>query len=826
MKRSWRLQIGLLLLVLLGVGLALGIGWQSERSFVDSDQAAIDEQQLLEIEPGLPVGQTFVARHAGLSGIEFSLIPRNSAPLSLTLHLREEVQSKTDLVTAHLSLPPQAEPGFYRFDFPLVRDSHAEYYYAFLDAADAGVQVGGAKGATYLDGAAHHVHQPLDAQTTFRLVYTPRSVVLDLAKAAIGWLRQLMLAALVFVLPGWALLTWLFPGRRPAWPVMLGLAVGSSLALYPTIMLWMDLVGLHPGGTLAWLPMVMALALLVWRHRDWRPRHAVDAVQAWARSDALWPDLTLILILFLTFAVRLLVVRTMETALWADSYEHTVMTQLILDHGGLFDSWEPYTPYQSLTVHFGFPTASAVLAWLTGQSSTETVLLVGQLMNGFAALTLYPLAVRIAKGNRWAGVGTVIAAGLLSPMPAFYVNWGRFAQLTGQVILPVALWLMWEAVERRSRPWRAVVLAGLAVSGMALAYYRMPLYYATFVVAWLIGWGLPHWRLDAEAWLRGLSRLLLIGAIALPLLLPLVLRLAGGQLASGLGSGITKSPAVDILLQDYRFWRNVRFYVPIPMLVAAILAWIVSIVRRSWVAVAIGLWVLVLAALPAGRLIRLPGASYVGSFAILIAMYIPISLLIGWLVGEVAAWLSRAGKQHALAPVLVVLSLWATWGQVKIVDPWRVMVTHPDMQAMEWIRQNTPEDSLFLVEGFFYQGYSATGSDAGWWIPILADRRNNMPPQYALLVEVPTEPGYSQAVVDLVVQLGTVSPSTPEGIQLLCDWGFTHAYIGQRQGEVGDGADLLFSEQDLTDSPAFSQVYKQDRVSVYSMNPEVCRSAP
>ncbi len=122
------------------------------------------------------------------------------------------------------------------------------------------------------------------------------------------------------------------------------------------------------------------------------------------------------------------------------------MTQLMLDNGGLFKSWLPYAQYNSLTVQFGFSAFTALFAWLTGLGSVKATLIVGQVLNGLAVLVLYPLAVRIAKGNRWAGIGAVLVAGLLMPMPAFYVNWGRYAQLAGQTILPVAFWLIWEAL--------------------------------------------------------------------------------------------------------------------------------------------------------------------------------------------------------------------------------------------------------------------------------------------------------------------------------------------------------------------------------------------
>lgn len=825
MRRAKWLLSGLLLVVLLG-GLSLAIIWQRGHLLVDADQTARLEGQLLAIIPDSPVGQTFVARHAGLTGIEFYLAPHNSTPLTLTLHLRTGPESTTDLLSTAVSLPAQTEPGFCRFDFRPVTDSHGQYYYAFLDTRELGAQAATAQRTAYVDGAAYQAHEPLYDQTTFRLVYATRFVLLDLARAAVGWIPLLLVAGLAFALPGWALLTWLLPGKRPAWPVKLGLAVGLSLALYPIILLWAHVVGLHLGSAFAWLPIVIGLALLLWHNRNRRLGHARAAVQEWMCSDELWPDLTLTVILILIFAVRLLVVRTMETALWADSYEHTVMTQLLLDHGGLFDSWEPYTPYQSLTVHFGFPTAAAVLAWITGKSSTESVLLIGQLMNGFASLTLYPLAVRIAKGNRWAGVGAVLAAGILSPMPAFYVNWGRFAQLAGQAILPVALWLAWEAVERRRSAWRVALLAAITACGMALAYYRMPFYYVAFIIAWLLAYGLPQWQADIRSWARVSSRLLATGVVTAILLLPLAFRLAGGQLAAGLGAGITKTSPVQAVLQDYEAWRSIEYYIPIPLLMSTGLALVLGLVRRSRTVLATGLWMLALSALPAGRLIRLPGANYIQMFAIFIALYIPVSLLIGWLVAAAGDVLVRLDKRYVLPVVIVAISILGMSRQAKIVEPERILATRPDMQAMKWIKQNTPQDSLFLVEGYHYQNYSATGSDAGWWIPILADRATNMPPQYAILSETPIQPGYSKAVVDLVVQLGTIAPSEPAGIELLCDWGFTHVYIGQQQGEVGHGAEQLFSDEDLRENPTFTQVYRQDQVSIYAMDPEACRSIP
>ena len=795
--------------------------------FVDRDQLKVGRGAEVMLEPGHPVGQTFVARHAGLNGVEIWLEPREGVQGEIHLHLRTDPQPEEDLATAVLSLAQVAAPGFYRLSFIPLHDSHSRYYYAFLEmTGEESVQVGAGPGNAYLDGALYRDHRPLNGQAAFRLVYSPQHVLLDLGRAAVGGLGLLLVTGLLYIVPGLALLVWTWPGERLSWAERLGLAAGLSLALYPLLFLWTDLVGLHLGPLYAWLPAVGGLAALAWHHRGWRPRKGWEALRQWVRSEALWPDLALMMVLGLVFGVRLLVVRTLDAPMWGDSYQHTMIAQLMVDHGGLFDSWEPYVPYRSLTTHFGFPAAVALFSWTTGMESIRAALLVGQLINGLAVLTLYPLAVRLADGNRWAGVGAVLAAGLLSPVPACYVNWGRYAQLAGQAVLPAALWLLWEAVQSDDAAWKTASLAGVTVTGMTLAYYRMPFYYVPFVLAWLIGWGLPHWGVNTRHWLSGFACLALIAGITLLLFLPWGFHIAGGRLATALGAGIATGSPLDHVLADYQVWRGVAVYVPWPLLIASLAALAWSLVRRRWVIASVGLWVLGLASLVAGRLIRLPGANMMQNFAVLIALYIPASLLVGWLIGQIAMlsgrWAGKAG-QWMLGVAVVAIAMWAAAGQIGIVQPSHVMVTRPDMRAMVWIRENTPPEARFLVEAFrIYGGRSAVGGDAGWWIPLLARRENTMPPQYALLNEVPADAQYTQRIVNLVAYLETTSPVSPEGVQMLCNWGITHVYIGQGQGEVGVGAVQLFSPDVLAASPVFSQVYQQDRVYVFALNPQAC----
>ena len=78
----------------------------------------------------------------------------------------------------------------------------------------------------------------------------------------------------------------------------------------------------------------------------------------------------------------------------------------------------------------------------------QAVLLFGQMVNAATVPVAYLLAQRLT-GRAWAGVLAALVTGLVSLMPAYYGNGGRYAQLAGQLILPVLMILTVETVEKR-----------------------------------------------------------------------------------------------------------------------------------------------------------------------------------------------------------------------------------------------------------------------------------------------------------------------------------------------------------------------------------------
>ncbi len=237
-------------------------------------------------------------------------------------------------------------------------------------------------------------------------------------------------------------------------------SLGLSLALWPILLLYSTLLGIHFSAGLIWgILAVSGLigvgdGLLQWRARRRQEPlpHAPGAAHgSWLVRSADW--LPLLLLTAITLAARLYAVRELHIPLFGDSRHHTLMVQLILEQGGVPTTYRPYEPVDSFTYHFGFHTLAAVWAWLTGMPSWGAVLAVGQILNALAVPAAYFLGRELFR-SRLAGLFAAVAVGFISAMPTYYVNWGRYTQLAGQVLLPFAMVWFMRAVERPARRWR------------------------------------------------------------------------------------------------------------------------------------------------------------------------------------------------------------------------------------------------------------------------------------------------------------------------------------------------------------------------------------
>jgi hypothetical protein len=536
-------------------------------------------------------------------------------------------------------------------------------------------------------------------------------------------------------------------------------------------------------------------------------------VRRWARSENLWPDLALLAVLGLVFGIRLLAVRTLDAPLWGDSYQHTMIAQLLVDNGGLFDSWKPYAALQSFTYHFGFHSVVVAFHWLTGQEVLPAVIWVGQILNGLAVLALYPLAVRIS-GSRWAGVVAVLVAGLLVSMPMYYTNWGRYTQLAGQAILPAAVLITWIALESPRRNWRLAAVGWLVVGGLALTHYRVLIFYVIFVLAWAL------LSLRPTTWPRTLSRVAWVGVGAAVLFLPWFVHTYAGEIIRNFGYQLSTPPdQLPAFALEYNTAGDIFFYLAPALWLLLLIAIAAGLWQRRRGVLVMSLWwfLLLIATNPAW--LRLPGTGAVSNFALFLAAYIPAGVLIGDLCGYL---MSRLEKRRWLSVIAVLLVVGVGLGGVRehmsdVQATQYALLTRPDLRAMAWIQENTPQEATFLVNSFFaYGGSAIVGSDGGWWLPLLAGRANTVPPlNYG--TEHGARPGYREWINELTQQLQGEKIEDQATLAMLQEHKVTHVYIGQRQGRVNYSGPDVLDPVALLGSEHYRLVYHLDRVWVFEV---------
>jgi hypothetical protein len=111
---------------------------------------------------------------------------------------------------------------------------------------------------------------------------------------------------------------------------------------------------------------------------------------------------------------------------------------------------------------------------------------------------------------------------------------------------------------------------------------------------------------------------------------------------------------------------------------------------------------------------------------VLIMLYLPISLAVGVMAQAIVSWVSKPVRFIAEIGVLVLVLAGGVWGatqRVKMVEPWRQLMTVDDEKAMLWINENTPEDAVFAVNLEPWIPNLTIGTDGGYWIPYYTGRK-------------------------------------------------------------------------------------------------------
>jgi hypothetical protein len=396
-------------------------------------------------------------------------------------------------------------------------------------------------------------------------------------------------------------------------------------------------------------------------------------------------------------------------------------------------------------------------------------------------------------------------------MPMFYVNWGRYTQLAGQIILPGAVCALWRLLEMPASNWRLIALNWIAFAGLALTHYRVFVFAVLFLPAFFL------MEVKRETFRALVTKMLWLALGAVVLFLPWLAHIFAGKLIQISAQQLTTSvQATPAWVQQYNSIGNLFTYLPpvLWLLLPISLGW--GLWQRQKEIAVIGLWWfgLLLAANP--QWFRLPGEGAISNFAVFIAAYIPVGVMEGAALGRLIG--ERGRRTAVVLGLLLAMAAVGLWGARQRLADLNVtaaaLATRPDVRAAAWIQANTPETARFLTNASFANDDTVVvGTDGGWWLPLLARRAVTVPPLNYESEQGP-RPDYVEWVNALPAAIRAKGLNDPGVLAQLRARGVTHVYLGQRHNPAS-GSSL--DPQQLLLSPHFRPVYHQDRVWIFAL---------
>lgn len=440
-----------------------------------------------------------------------------------------------------------------------------------------------------------------------------------------------------------------------------------------------------------------------------------------------------------TLWTRLDVLQHYPVPAWTDSLHHVLLTQSTAANGGWPETLAPWFPDVPVTrYHRGLYALSAPVQWLADVPAHTALHWTVQVLNGLAGVGVYLVLAR--RVSPVAGVIGAVVVGLLARHPAVWVNWGRFTQLAGQVLLPFA-WLAFGEFLRIARKeqgpprpvWGWGLVSGVMVAGVVLLHFRVAIF-----LFLLLGVEMS-WQL-LLAWRAGCVRRLLVplagvaGMIAI-LLGPDFWAGAWEYLGAHWMAAVERGSVFSVEgARDYgaepEFFGLELSAVPLlvarpPLLLAAGVALVVGLLRRQVIVGVLFSWLCLLFAFASVHRLGLPILNLTNEGAVAIGLYLPLALLIGSGLVAAFAWIPPGSRRACeVSAVLVVLVLGGIHAseRTREIAPERFLLTPEDLRAFAWIDENLPADAIVAVEPHFWLERFAHPQDGGLWLSYFSGR--------------------------------------------------------------------------------------------------------
>jgi hypothetical protein len=587
-----------------------------------------------------------------------------------------------------------------------------------------------------------------------------------------NYIQILVVIGGIFTIPGWAILVTTDYWKK--WTTLQRwiLAIGLSIAFYPVLFYSARILfpRLQIGPNKNYVILILGLVWIIYRLRG-ALRNQVNFNQI---------EWIAILIFIGTLFTRYYIAYTNPFPAWSDSLHHTLLTEIVGASGRLPKTLEPYAPTSLDMYHLGLYALTGTVQQLANVPAHTALLWTAQTLNGLCGLGIY-----LVLDRKVSNIGAIAGAtlvGLIFHMPAWYVNWGRFTQIASQTILLIAWIVTWDAItyyqEKKSMKFTNIwptFLAGVITASIFFFHFRVAGFYIPLLIITIL----------AEL-LNIYNEKILIKCTIIPslILCIIVLILIMSPFIDAFEVYYLKSKAKSLIPTSLRTSSYHQFSLEsIPVLVAkpwllfvTCLGTIINVIWKNRIFKIFFVWTLILIVF--GNLFRLniPLLSFSNIGAILIMLYIPMGITLGIFWDTLEKLLFQKIKKKTSSFLLGIILFGGVFGgilQINNLESYRFFVTNADINAMDWIKRNTPQNSTFVINTFLWLKRIPHGTDGGYWIPYFTDRKTT---NSTMLVGLDKDDYYHE-----VIQLASLSAqlsNNAESLKNFCDMGVNYIYIG------------------------------------------------
>ena len=400
--------------------------------------------------------------------------------------------------------------------------------------------------------------------------------------------------------------------------------------------------------------------------------------------------------LFILLVIRLTFLKDMVLPPYDDSPEHYAIVQNFISSGqttAFYSLENIFSHYY----HFGFHALAAWLTIVSWMNPARSIPLLGQLFLVVLPVSVFLLGYTATADYR-AGLGSACFAAFAWQMPAFAANWGKYPVITGIALFPalLGLWILWLTTHTRNR----TSLFILITATVTLVFVHTRLTICLFIALagyFLIGKILFKRRL--KFW-----EILILAVVTSAGFL-----IFGNTLFAYYGDGYFIALVFVLLLLPFAFYAFPNFLPAIMFFVWGI--WIASRVPTF---------------------IDSGGSTWLDQPFVETVLCVPLSLSAGMGLVSLLDQVKSPGMRRGIIGFsALVVAIGLSSSRVVYPDPCCDYVKAGDLQAIQWIEENTPRDAVIWIAGFRSRNY-IVGMDAGVWIQTLTGRDiNKLPYDFA-----------------------------------------------------------------------------------------------